>query len=125
MHAAAVAFAFASAWRQVQAATTLFPCTLPGQCLAEHQSERLHKELLRSPLSGKLVMWMVAPGLLPACWPLSLHCASLQVAKLVRWLMAPNPADRPTAREVLRSEVLPPAVGDEQMVDLLRSLPDK
>jgi len=47
------------------------------------------------------------------------------VAKLVRWLMAANPDDRPSAREVLRSEMLPPTVGDEQLTDLLRSLPDK
>eukprot|EP00798_Chlamydomonas_sp_ICE-L_P001600 gene1601-32989_t len=46
------------------------------------------------------------------------------IAKLVRWLMSPNPAERPTAREVLRSDVLPPRVGDEQLQDLLRSLPD-
>lgn len=39
--------------------------------------------------------------------------------------MAPNPDDRPSAREVLRSELLPPTVGDEQLTDLLRSLPDK
>lgn len=44
---------------------------------------------------------------------------------MVRWLMATNPDDRPSAREVLRSEVLPPTVGDEQLTDLLRSLPDK
>ena len=44
---------------------------------------------------------------------------------MVRWLMAPNPDDRPSAREVLRSELLPPTVGDEQLTDLLRSLPDK
>lgn len=49
----------------------------------------------------------------------------LQVAPLIRWLTAQNPADRPTAREVLRSELLPPTVGDEQLTDLLRSLPDK
>ena len=48
-----------------------------------------------------------------------------QVARMVRWLMAPNPDDRPSAREVLRSELLPPTVGDEQLTDLLRSLPDK
>ena len=48
-----------------------------------------------------------------------------QVAKMVRWLMAPNPDDRPSAREVLRSQLLPPTVGDEQLTDLLRSLPDK
>lgn len=38
-----------------------------------------------------------------------------QVAALVRWLMAPNPAQRPTAAEVLASDVLPPLVGDEQL----------
>ena len=48
-----------------------------------------------------------------------------QVAKLVQWLLAANPDDRPSARQVLRSEVLPPTVGDEQITDLLRSLPDK
>ena len=44
---------------------------------------------------------------------------------MVCWLMASNPDDRPSAREVLRSELLPPTVGDEQLTDLLRSLPDK
>lgn len=48
-----------------------------------------------------------------------------QVARLIRWLTAANPAERPSAREVLRSELLPPTVGDEQLTDLLRSLPDK
>lgn len=38
--------------------------------------------------------------------------------------MSPNPADRPSAREVLRSDILPPRVEDEQLNDLLRSLPD-
>ncbi len=47
------------------------------------------------------------------------------MARLIRWLTAANPADRPNAREVLRSELLPPTVGDEQLTDLLRSLPDK
>ncbi len=44
---------------------------------------------------------------------------------MVRWLMAANPDDRPSAQEVLRSELLPPTEGDEQLTDLLRSLPDK
>ncbi|KAK9811583.1 hypothetical protein WJX72_006503 [[Myrmecia] bisecta] len=59
-------------------------------------------------------------GVMPADW----EAANPQVAKLIRWLLAPNPADRPSAREVLRSEILPPTVGDEQLTDLLRSLPD-
>ncbi len=49
----------------------------------------------------------------------------MQVAELIRWLTAANPKDRPSMREVLRSELLPPTVGDEQLTDLLRSLPDK
>ena len=47
------------------------------------------------------------------------------MAELIRWLTAANPRDRPSMREVLRSELLPPTVGDEQLTDLLRSLPDK
>lgn len=46
------------------------------------------------------------------------------VCRLVRWLTATNPADRPSAKELLQSDVLPPVVEDEQLKDLLRSLPD-
>lgn len=46
------------------------------------------------------------------------------MAKLIKWLMEPNPSDRPSAREVLRSNMLPTSVGDEQLSDLLRSLPE-
>ncbi len=38
--------------------------------------------------------------------------------------MSPKPADRPSARELLQSDLLPPRVEDEQLKDLLRSLPD-
>ena len=48
-----------------------------------------------------------------------------QVGRLIRWLTHVDPARRPTAREVLRSELLPPRVGDEQLVDLLRTLPSR
>ena len=48
-----------------------------------------------------------------------------QVARLIGELTAHDPAQRPTAKEVLRSELLPPTVGDQQLADLLRSLPDK
>lgn len=41
-----------------------------------------------------------------------------------RWLMSPKPADRPSARQVLTSDLLPPRLEDEQLKDLLRSLPD-
>ena len=44
----------------------------------------------------------------------------MQVASLIKWLMSANPADRPTAREVLRGDVLPPLVEDAQLNDLLR-----
>ena len=49
----------------------------------------------------------------------------VQVSALIRWVMSANPADRPTARELLRSDLLPPTVGDEQLQDVLRSLQDK
>ena len=52
-------------------------------------------------------------------------CTEMQVAVLIRTLMARDSASRPTARQVLRSELVPPAVGDEQLTDLLRSLPDR
>lgn len=35
-----------------------------------------------------------------------------------------NPSDRPTARQVLVSDLMPATVGDEQLSDLLRSLPE-
>lgn len=38
--------------------------------------------------------------------------------------MSPKPADRPSARQVLQSDLLPPRLEDEQLKDLLRSLPD-
>ena len=43
----------------------------------------------------------------------------------MRWLTQHNPAQRPSAMEVLRSELLPPSVADEQLTDLLRSIPDR
>ncbi len=47
-----------------------------------------------------------------------------QVVRLVRLLMSADASSRPSAAAVLRSELLPPSVGDEQLADLLRSLPD-
>lgn len=49
----------------------------------------------------------------------------MQAARLVRWLTQRNPSDRPSAVEVLRSELLPPSVADEQLTDLLRSIPER
>ena len=61
-----------------------------------------------------------------ALTPAAAACdAAVQVAELITWLTAANPRHRPSMREVLRSELLPPTVGDEQLTDLLRSLPDK
>ena len=47
-----------------------------------------------------------------------------QVASLIQLMMSHNPADRPSARVLLRSDYLPPTVADEAVSDLLRSLPD-
>ncbi|KAG2496142.1 hypothetical protein HYH03_005744 [Edaphochlamys debaryana] len=58
-------------------------------------------------------------GRLPEAW----ERAHPRVAKLIRWLMAPNPGERPGAREVLASDLLPPRLEDEQLKDLLRFLP--
>ena len=46
------------------------------------------------------------------------------MAKVIRWLLSSKPSDRPSAQELLRSSLIPPAVGDEQLTDLLRSLKD-
>ena len=46
------------------------------------------------------------------------------IAKLVLWLLSSHPANRPSAKELLRSDYLPPRVGDEQLQDLIRSLED-
>ncbi|KXZ55244.1 hypothetical protein GPECTOR_3g384 [Gonium pectorale] len=56
---------------------------------------------------------------LPEAW----ERAHPRVAQLIRWLMSPNPSERPSAREVLSSDLLPPRVEDEQLTDLLRYLP--
>lgn len=50
-------------------------------------------------------------GSLPATW----SAEFAQQATLVRWLMAPNPAERPSAAQVLRSELLPPRMENESL----------
>ena len=46
------------------------------------------------------------------------------VGKLVSWLLSPDPSSRPTAQEALKSSLIPATIGDEDLSDLLRSLPD-
>ena len=46
-------------------------------------------------------------------------------ARLVSWLLAPNPGDRPTAADILASDLLPPVLEDEAVSALVRSLPDQ
>lgn len=43
-------------------------------------------------------------------------------AALVQWLTAANPGERPSARELLASPLLPASLGDEQLRDMLRSM---
>jgi len=47
-----------------------------------------------------------------------------QVATLIKWMLRNSPSERPSARDLLRSDLLPPTVADEAVSDLLRSLPD-
>jgi serine/threonine protein kinase len=46
------------------------------------------------------------------------------VGQFIGWLLNANPAARPTALEALRSELVPATIADDQLEDLLRSLPD-
>ena len=59
-----------------------------------------------------------------ASFPSGFESAHPNVAALIRWLLERDPNRRPTSEEALRSELLPPTVGDEHLTDLLRSLPD-
>eukprot|EP00890_Picochlorum_soloecismus_P000147 jgi/Picsp_1/1132/NSC_04613-R1_non-specific serine threonine protein kinase len=45
-------------------------------------------------------------------------------AALASWLLQNDPAKRPTAHEALKSNLIPTTIGNEQLSDLLRSLPD-
>jgi serine/threonine protein kinase/histidyl-tRNA synthetase len=56
--------------------------------------------------------------------PVEFERSNPAAAALIRALLAVNPIDRPTARQALRSELIPATVGEEQLTDLLRSLPD-
>lgn len=46
------------------------------------------------------------------------------VTALIQWLLHRNPSERPTAQEALRSQLIPASVGDDQLTDLLRALPE-
>lgn len=50
-------------------------------------------------------------GMLPPTW----SAEFVPQAALVRWLTAPQPSDRPSAVQVLRSELLPPRRQDEAL----------
>jgi translation initiation factor 2-alpha kinase 4 len=50
-------------------------------------------------------------GTLPATWTEEFPAQ----AALVRWLTAPHPSDRPSAVQVLRSELLPPCMQHEAL----------
>jgi translation initiation factor 2-alpha kinase 4 len=45
-------------------------------------------------------------------------------AALASWLLETDPGKRPTAHEALKSNLIPTTIGNEQLSDLLRSLPD-
>lgn len=47
-------------------------------------------------------------------------CCVAQAAALVSWLLTTAPSRRPTARQVLASELLPPTVEDQALSDMLR-----
>ena len=47
-----------------------------------------------------------------------------EVGQFVGWLLNADPSARPTAQEALRSELVPATIADDQLENLLRSLPD-
>ena len=47
-----------------------------------------------------------------------------EVGQFVAWLLNADPAARPTALEALRSELVPATIADDQLENLIRSLPD-
>lgn len=69
----------------------------------------------RCPASGMeravLLHELRDQGKLPEAW----QQQHPNVARLIRWLMSPKPGDRPSAREVLASDLLPPRLEDEQV----------
>lgn len=46
------------------------------------------------------------------------------VAKLVSWLLSNDPQQRPTAYEALKSSYIPATIANDDLTDLIRSLPD-
>jgi len=63
---------------------------------------------------------LVEKGNLPSAWSRE----HPKISKLVSLLTEQNPLNRPSAKDLLRSDYLPARVGDEQLQDLIRSLDD-
>ncbi|XP_073387701.1 eIF-2-alpha kinase GCN2-like isoform X2 [Physcomitrium patens] len=57
-------------------------------------------------------------GTLPSTWSVEFECQ----AKLVKWLTAAQPSERPSAVQLLRSELIPPRMQDEALNDILRTI---
>ncbi|KAJ7570217.1 hypothetical protein O6H91_01G110500 [Diphasiastrum complanatum] len=57
-------------------------------------------------------------GILPSTWVTEFS----QQATMVRLLMSPYPANRPSALKVLRSDLIPPRMEDEALNDILRTI---
>ncbi len=77
-----------------------------AQDTASISSQALLAHLL--PCPERHLLLQAAPSSTAPLQPLK--CAAshgAQVCRVIRWLMAPNPAQRPTAKEVLRSDLLP------------------
>ncbi|KAG0591417.1 hypothetical protein KC19_1G174500 [Ceratodon purpureus] len=57
-------------------------------------------------------------GILPSTWSAEFESQ----AKLVKWLTAAQPSERPSAVQLLRSEHIPPRMQDEALNDILRTI---
>lgn len=57
---------------------------------------------------------------LPPQVPPEIHKRHAAVARMVAWLCSRDPSQRPSARELLKSDLLPRTVEDEELRVMLR-----
>ncbi|CAI5464591.1 unnamed protein product, partial [Closterium sp. Yama58-4] len=146
-HPAHPVISYPSPVRLSSRTSLLYACPLPHACCAHADAVAWHVTDIPCEVggvgTGQVDMWSVGVVLLE-CWhpfhtamerahtlsALKLHrtiphewaLKHPQVAELVRRLLSPLPSDRPSAAEVLRSDLMPPRMEDEALNGILRAM---